>query len=81
MLPLVKYLETNSAVLSPRDNVDEVRLPLAAVTTAEITVDRKRKRRDGDLGLGITKLGVTGQTAHEHDVIEHCRSSLFRATW
>ena len=44
-------------------------LALSAVAAAKITVDSNGKRRNADARLGGAQFGITGQTAHNHNVV------------
>ena len=66
---------------TPGDAVDEIGLPFAAVAAAVIAVHRNGKACHTDAGLRGTQLGITGQTAHDGDVVEHyCTSYSGRVT-
>ena len=43
---------------------------------AEITVNREGEGCDRDAGTGTAQLGVTGETAHENDMVQHEESPL-----
>ena len=72
---LVEVLGHKLASGAPGDAVDEIGLPLAAVAPAEIAVDRNGEAGDTDAGLRGTQLGITGQTAHDNNVVEHIGTS------
>ena len=55
----------------PRRPVDPVGLAFAGVFVLEVPVHRQAEGGHGRAGLGVAQLGVTGQPAHDYDVIEH----------
>ena len=60
---------------APGHHVDEIRLLLAALGL-EVPVAGDGEGCDGGAALGAAQFGVTGQTAHENDLVQHPGSSL-----
>ena len=56
---------------APGHHVDPVGGALAGVFVLEIPVHRHAEGGHGGPRLGVAQLGVTGQTAHDDDVVEH----------
>ena len=56
--------------VAPGNNVDEIGLLLAALRL-EVAVNGQREGSNSSAGLRATQLGVTGQTPHQDDLIQH----------
>ena len=66
---LVEVLADKFAGLTPGGDIEKVGLAFAAGAPAEITVDSDTERRYVHTALGGTQLRLTGQTAHDDDVV------------
>ena len=71
VLHYLEVLRDKLAGTPPSNTINEVGFPLAAFLVGKIAVHSHREAGDSDTGTGPAQLGVTGQAAHDDNVVEH----------